>query len=357
MVPPRMMSQAESNIHVVGPPPKPYTFMRWNSMWSGRIVTNSAFKRTVIFLIAFDSLLLGVETFVPSDGYPELHLILSILNYTFLSFFTMELVLQFLHRRWSFFKDGTRLFDTLIVGASWFFSFLLVVRTFRVVRALRLATKVHELRNLVLSVSRVLPNMLAILFVLLLLLYVNAVLFTDLFGDLYERGLTSVDYFSRLDVAARTLFQIMTLDEWADIQAEVLAVYWWAWIPFMTFITATSFFLLNLGVSVACEAVLYVHQQQNPDHQLLQEVSQANTQALSIEIRILEKKVDRLTKLLERHLGPIPTTMYNNDDDDDNHNNQGGGHDDDSLHHGSSRSLTEELRSNDGATPADSVLS
>jgi hypothetical protein len=83
--------------------------------------------------------------------------------------------------------------------------------------------------------------MCAIGILLFLVSYIFAVMFTQLFKNLYAEGLTSEDYFSRMDYTFFTLFQIMTLDSWADIAREVMAVYSWAWLPFISFVIITGF--------------------------------------------------------------------------------------------------------------------
>lgn len=84
-------------------------------------------------------------------------------------------------------------------------------------------------------------------------------MFTQLFKDLYKRGLTSVDYFGRMDDTFFTLFQIMTLDAWAEVAREVMAVYAWAWLPFIVFVIITAFVVVNLIIAVICDAIAALH--------------------------------------------------------------------------------------------------
>ena len=99
------------------------------------------------------------------------------------------------------------------------------------------------------------PRMCAIGILLFLVSYIFAVMFTQLFKDMYELGETSEDYFSRMDATFFTLFQIMTLDSWADIAREVMAVYKWAWLPFISFVIITGFIVVNLIIAVICDAI------------------------------------------------------------------------------------------------------
>lgn len=99
------------------------------------------------------------------------------------------------------------------------------------------------------------PRMCAIGILLFLVSYIFAVMFTQLFKDLYEEGYTSEPYFTRMDHTFFTLFQIMTLDSWADIAREVMAIHQWAWLPFIAFVIITGFIVVNLIIAVICDAI------------------------------------------------------------------------------------------------------
>jgi hypothetical protein len=101
--------------------------------------------------------------------------------------------------------------------------------------------------------------MFAIFFLLLILFLIFAIIFTDLFKHTYANGITDQDYFGRIDTTLFTLFQIMTLDDWADICKQIMTVYQWAWAPFIGFVVVSSFFFLNLVIAVVCEAVTSLH--------------------------------------------------------------------------------------------------
>lgn len=93
----------------------------------------------------------------------------------------------------------------------------------------------------------------------MILFFVFAILFVDLFKHSYDNGVTSVDYFGSLQTAFFTLFQIMTLDDWSNICKELMKENSWAWAPVIAFVIVSSFFFLNLVIAVVCEAVTSVH--------------------------------------------------------------------------------------------------
>jgi voltage-gated sodium channel len=245
----------------------------WGGSWSGKIVTSKVFKvgvanknnqsvnqlvrvsqnlrfflfqRAVIILIVLNSISIALSTFDFVRDREDLRFMFNGLDAIFLIIFTVEVFLKFLYAGPKFFVDGWLVFDLLVVSSAWFLHPLSALRTFRLVRTLRLATRVRDLHYLVTALLSVVPKVLCICFLMCILFFTFSIIFTDLFKDLYRDGHTSVDYFSRMDTTAWTLFQIMTLDNWGAITYEVMQVYSWAWLPFLLFILSSSFFFLNL---------------------------------------------------------------------------------------------------------------
>ena len=105
----------------------------------------------------------------------------------------------------------------------------------------------------------VVPRMFAIGILLLLVSYIFAVMFTQLFKHLHEGEIKYTDdnYFGSMGKTFFTLFQIMTLDNWADIARQVMAApdFGWAWLPFIVFVIVTGFVVVNLIIAVICDAI------------------------------------------------------------------------------------------------------
>ena len=156
------------------------------------------------------------------------------------------------------------------------------------------------------------PRLAAIGLMLFLVFYIFAVMFTDLFKQLYHEGHTIWDYFSRLDSTIFTLFQIMTLDNWADIARQVIPIYPWAWAPFVGFAVTSAFIVVNLIIAVICDAIAGLEEadrakihggggggEGNED----EEDSEVNTYRI-LEIReqldSLEEQMEELTKIQAR---------------------------------------------------------
>jgi hypothetical protein len=155
------------------------------------------------------------------------------------------------------------------------------------------------------------PRMFAIGLLLFLVSYIFAVMFTQLFKDLYERGLTDEDYFGRMDDTFFTLFQIMTLDNWASIARQVMAVHVWAWLPFVVFVIVTGFVVVNLIIAVICDAISALHDDEKAKlHGTFEEeettanesIHPALQQDVREQLGALEDHVEELTRMQEQTL-------------------------------------------------------
>ena len=151
--------------------------------------------------------------------------------------------------------------------------------------------------------------MFAIGLLLFLVSYIFAVMFTQLFKDLFDDGETDFNYFGRIDHTFFTLFQIMTLDNWADIARQVMAVYAWAWLPFITFVIITGFVVVNLIIAVICDAVSALEDEERAKLHGTFEASpseESQHPALQEDVReqldVLETYVDELASMQEQTL-------------------------------------------------------
>lgn len=224
----------------------------------GDIVNHPNTTLFIIGLIVINAVMMGVATFDFVTENPAVDSAFEKTDSVFLIIFTVELGMQLLFRGYTLFLDGWLVFDFLIVVLSWSFASLQVIRAFRIFRALRIITRIETMRNLVTALFDIMPRLGAITALLLLIFYIFAVLFTQLFGELE----LSEDYFSRLDYSLLTLFVMMTM-EWADVARECIALVWWAWLPFVAFIMITGFIVFNLIIAVVCDAVAVIENKED----------------------------------------------------------------------------------------------
>jgi voltage-gated sodium channel len=211
-----------------------------------RLVLAPVFQRVVIGLILLNAVTLGLET---SDSVMEgygtlLHAVDAVLLYLF----TAELALRIYAFRGRFFRDPWGLFDFVVVAIAWMPASgpLSVLRALRV---LRLISVVPSLRNVVEAMLGALPGMGSIVLLMALLFYVFAVMATKLFGAGME------EQFGDLGASLFTLFQLMTLDDWANIVKPAMELKPWALVFFMPFIVISTFVVLNLFIGVIVESI------------------------------------------------------------------------------------------------------
>ncbi|KAL7547091.1 hypothetical protein ACHAWF_010407 [Thalassiosira exigua] len=224
----------------------------------GDIVNHPKVQILIIVLIVINAIMMGLATFDFVTENPTVDNAFEKTDLAFLIIFTIELGMQFIFRGYTLFLDGWLVFDFLIVVLSWSFASLQIIRAFRIFRALRIITRIETMRNLVTALFDIMPRLGAITALLLLIFYIFAVLFTQLFGDLQLSG----DYFSRLDYSLLTLFVMMTM-EWADVARECMAEVSWAWAPFVAFIMITGFIVFNLIIAVVCDAVAVIENKED----------------------------------------------------------------------------------------------
>jgi len=126
---------------------------------------------------------------------------------------------------------------------------LAVLRALRILRMLRLVSLVPSMRGVVAALLAAIPGMASIAALLGLLIYVAAVMATQLFGA------AAPEHFGDLGTSLFTLFQVMTGDDWATIAREAMASYPWAWIFFVVYVLVSTFAVLNLFIAVVVRAM------------------------------------------------------------------------------------------------------
>ena len=223
---------------------------------------SSGWENFIISVIILNALTLGFET--SRTVMAHYGGLLHWLNMTALIIFVVEIVLRIYAHGWKFWTRPWSLFDFAVVAitilpTSGDFS---VVRALRVLRVLRLVAIVPSMRRVVTGLLTALPGMGSIMALLALLLYVFAVMATNLYGKQFP------ELFGSLGASTFTLFQVMTLEGWAgDVVRPVMKVHPWAWIYFTIFILTTSFAVLNLFIGIIVDAMQSVQEEERKQDQ------------------------------------------------------------------------------------------
>jgi len=251
-----------------------------------RFVDGDRFKSAIIALIVLNGALLGVETssLLSQDAAD----FISRVNQLILVIFVVELVLRIAVHRLDFFRDSWSIFDFAIVAISLLVPTgpFQVVRSLRILRALRLVSTVPSLRRVVDGLLGAVPGIASVLLLLLLVLYIAAVMATVLFREV------SPENFGHLGASLFSLFQIMTLEGWSGIARKVMADYNWAWVFFVGYILVATFLVLNLVIGVVVSSIQSRIQSEADDLSTEHSGLHDELTALRDEIRSLRESLD-----------------------------------------------------------------
>lgn len=244
----------------------------------GEIVANPRFEQLILAVIILNAISLGLETDISIMNYAGNWI--STFDKVAVAIFTIELALKLYVQRLRFFKDGWNVFDTLIVSIAYLpvGGGFAVLRSLRILRALRLLSVVPRMRRVVGSLISAIPAMGSVILLLSLTFYIAAVMTTKLFGDEFPQ------WFGSIGSSLYSLFQIMTLESWSmGIVRPVMEVYPLAWVFFVPFVLVSSFIVLNLFVTIIVNSM---HEEQD-------EEGHRERDLILTEIRDLKEQLNR----------------------------------------------------------------
>jgi voltage-gated sodium channel len=212
-----------------------------------RLVDDARFQPAVIALIALNALLMGLETsttVMERAGAPLL-----VVNRVVQALFVLELTVRLAaaHPVRTFFADGWNVFDAVVIGLSLLpvaGPFATVARLARVLRVTRLVSVSPELRLIVATMLRSIPSLGHVVVLLGVLLYVYAI------AGFYLFRAHDPAHWGTLGAALLSLFQILTLEGWPEMQAALLGPLPWAWLYFASFVVIAVFVVINLFIAV-----------------------------------------------------------------------------------------------------------
>jgi voltage-gated sodium channel len=258
-----------------------------------RLVEGASFQRGVLALIAASALLTGLETSreLALRHAPLFAALGALLQAAFLSEIALRLIAHW-PRPLRFFRDGWNSFDFAVVAASLLpqsGGFLAVARLARVLRAARLVSALPELRLVVGTMLRSIPSLGHVTALLALLLYVYGVIGVHAFGAV-DPG-----RWGSLVLAIESLFQVLTLEGWVEMQAAVRPAAAWAPLFFASFIIVAVFVVINLFIAVVTNNLDVVRREEN-----LREGDGLTDPGLPALLRELKQRLDEAERTLGR---------------------------------------------------------
>ena len=273
-----------------------------------KIVDSSVFQGIILFVIVFNSVIMGIETIRNlSDSAVST---LATINMVCLIIFIVEIVVKLLAYGLDYFKDPWNWFDVIIVGVSMasglaFMSAFRAMRVLRVLKSLKalrgtkLIGHVRKLQIIIDAIVKSIPSIGWTGVLLLLIYYIFALIGVNLFGEAFP------DWFGTIGKAMYTLFQVMTLESWSmGISRPVMAEFSYAWAYFVPFVLLSSVVVMNVVVGIVVNAISEVAAASAEEEKAEQaedkaEASPTNDELIT-EIRSLREHLDRLEKSLEK---------------------------------------------------------
>jgi len=273
-----------------------------------RIADSTALHRAVLGLIVANAVLMGLETWPALASRWGAGL--GALSAAIQGAFVLELAVRLgAHgaRPLRFFRDGWNAFDFAVVAVSLLpvaGPFATVARLARVLRVARLVSGLPELRLIVGTMLRSIPSMGHVILLLGLLVYVYGVIGVHLFAGV------DPEHWGSLARAAQTLFAVMTLEGWVELQAASAAATPWAWAFYASYIVLAVFVVINLFIAVVINNLEQVRREAAPADPPPADAAPPET---AVELRRLQERIEAMGAELRALRGSVTRSLRSRD--------------------------------------------
>lgn len=253
------------------------------------------FERTIIALILFTALLLGIEAF-PQWMTATLQQRFDTIHQLILAAFIVEALIKITAespRPWNYFRNGWNVFDFTLIVVSLLpvaGQFALLGRVLRLLRVMRLINAWPELRLIVETLVRSIPSMLHITALMGIIFFIYAVLGFHLF---HQHDPT---HWRDLAYSLLTLFRIVTLEDWTDVMYTAMQLSPFYALYFVSFVIVGTFVVVNLFIAVVInnlDEAKYAHLQKLAEPELHDQLLETLVTTKS-SLQLLEKKLNLL---------------------------------------------------------------
>ncbi len=249
--------------------------------------SNKVFELFVVFVIIGSALLVGAKTY---ELHPVTEMVVGWLDNLITIFFLLEISIRFLgeENKRDFFKSPWNVFDTLIVTISIVpidnSDTALVARLIRVFRVLRMVSIIPELRLLLNSLLKALPQLGYVVLLMFIIFYVYGAVGSTMFAQI------NPVLWGDISVSLLTLFRVMTFEDWTDVMYETMEVYPLSWAYYLTFIFFTAFAFLNMVIGIVVNVM-------NEEHEKIRRLEAI--EAHEPTIADLHRQLEHLTKIVQ----------------------------------------------------------
>jgi voltage-gated sodium channel len=241
----------------------------------------------VVAVILFSAIVIGAKTYDIPDNVLT---VMGWLDVGVTIFFLVEITIRFMGEpeKKRFFHNAWNVFDTLIVVVSLIpiqdSEMALIGRLIRIFRVLRMVSIVPELRLLLNSLIKALPQLGYVILLMFIIFYIYAAIGASFFVNINQ------DLWGDISIAMLTLFRVMTFEDWTDVMYETMAVYPFSWLYYLTFIFLTTFAFLNMVIGIVVNVMENEHAQEEKEKAIAEG---------QLTIEDLSKQIDELKKLIE----------------------------------------------------------
>uniref|UniRef100_A0A8C9WCX2 Calcium voltage-gated channel subunit alpha1 I n=1 Tax=Scleropages formosus TaxID=113540 RepID=A0A8C9WCX2_SCLFO len=228
------------------------------------IVESKYFNRGIMIAILINTISMGIEHHEQPE---ELTNVLEISNIVFTSMFALEMILKLTaFGFFSYLRNAYNIFDGIIVIISvceivgQADGGLSVLRTFRLLRVLKLVRFMPALRRQLVVLMKTMDNVATFCMLLMLFIFIFSILGMHIFGCKFSLRTDSGDTvpdrknFDSLLWAIVTVFQILTQEDWNMVLYNGMAsTSPWAALYFVALMTFGNYVLFNLLVAILVE--------------------------------------------------------------------------------------------------------
>jgi voltage-gated sodium channel len=256
-----------------------------------KLRSNRVFEFFVVGVIIFSALVIGAKTYDIPDYMLTL---ISWMDSGITLFFLVEITIRFIGEpnKKAFFKNPWNIFDTLIVVVSLIpiqdSEMALIGRLIRIFRVLRMVSIVPELRLLLNSLLKALPQLGYVILLMFIIFYIYAAIGASFFATINE------DLWGDISIAMLTLFRVMTFEDWTDVMYETMAVYPLSWMFYLTFIFLTTFAFLNMVIGIVVNVMENEHAQEEKERAIAEG---------DLTIEDLSKQIEELKQMIKDQKG------------------------------------------------------
>jgi len=221
--------------------------------------SNKAFELFVVSIIVFSAVSIGVRTY---DLPPLMVDVVGGLDILITLIFLVEIIVRFVGEpeKRRFFRSAWNVFDSLIVVVSLIpiedSELALIGRLVRIFRVLRMISIIPELRMLLNSLAKALPQLGYVALMMFIIFYIYAAVGSTFFASI------NPDLWGDIAVSLLTLFRVMTFEDWTDVMYETMEVYGFSWVFYLTFIFFTAFAFLNMIIGIVVNVLEEEHQRE-----------------------------------------------------------------------------------------------